>query len=456
MAQLGGASVYLAGQDIGLGHAGVGHGRGQEPRSVGGRRRRPDVRPGDRGRAGPSRGNPGGERALRLRASRARRSPTSSPCGSAGSISAGCGWPGSATATTSATRSSSWPRSSGRRWSRRCRRGTSPTRGCWRPPGRWGGRITVTARRARGGPGRRRDLHRRLDQHGAGSRAGAQARGVLALPGERPRHGLRQAGRGRDALPARASRRGDHRRGPGRAAEAWCSTSPRTGCTCRRPSCSGCWARDSAGGSGVNETEEDRPRVLGRARHLGDPGLAQGDLRRRDRRLHGRPRAGRGADPGPREGPPDRRELGPHRRPPGGVRPRLRVPRAPGQRHLRGGVPPRHLVRPPADRQGAGRGRPGRGRRRGRPRRDRQGQRPGPLRAHLRGPGPRPPGHRPLARLGPPLAHGPHGLRRAPRDPGPDDARAAVLDGPEPLPHLVRGRDPGGPVGRSRRRRCSS
>ena len=34
-----------------------------------------------------------------------------------------------------------------------------------------------------------------------------------------------------------------------------------------------------------------------------------------------------------------------------------------------------------------------------------------------------------------------------PRDPGADHAGAPVLDGPEPLPHLLRGRDPRGPVG---------
>ena len=177
--------------------------------------------------------------------------------------------------------------------------------------------------------------------------------------------------------------------------------------------------------------------------------LAQGDLRRGDRGVHRRPRPGRGADPRPREGPPDGRQLGAHRGPPRGVRPRLRVPRAAGQRHLRGRVSPRHLLRAAADREGAGGSRAGRGRGRRRPRRDRQGERPGALRADLRGPGARPQGRRPLAGLGAPLAHRPHGVRGAAGDSGPDHARPPVLDGPEPLPHLVRGRDPRGPVGRA-------
>ena len=70
----------------------------------------------------------------------------------------------------------------------------------------WGGRIAVTTdvREAatRGG----RDLHRHVDQHGAGGRARAEPRGLRALPGQRARRGLRAAGRGRDALPARPSR----------------------------------------------------------------------------------------------------------------------------------------------------------------------------------------------------------------------------------------------------------
>ena len=68
MAQLGGASVYLAGQDIGLGQAGVDRRRGPEPRAVGRRRRRPDVRPGDGRRARAPRRDPGRQRALGPRA----------------------------------------------------------------------------------------------------------------------------------------------------------------------------------------------------------------------------------------------------------------------------------------------------------------------------------------------------------------------------------------------------
>ena len=49
--------------------------------------------------------------------------------------------------------------------------------------------------------------------------AGAPARGVPALPGERCADRLRPAGRAGHALPARSSRRGDHRRRPRRTAE---------------------------------------------------------------------------------------------------------------------------------------------------------------------------------------------------------------------------------------------
>ena len=54
-----------------------------------------------------------------------------------------------------------------------------------------------------------------------------------------------------------------------------------------------------------------------------------------------------------------------------------------------GDVPARHLDRAPAHREGAGGGRAAGGRRRGRARRHRQGQRPGALRADLRGAGAR-------------------------------------------------------------------
>ena len=60
---------------------------------------------------------------------------------------------------------------------------------------------------------------------------------------------------------------------------------------------------------------------------------------------------------------------------------RLRISDVPRQCAVRGRLSARHLDRPAADRQAAGRDRPRGRRRRRRPRRDRQGQRPGPLRA---------------------------------------------------------------------------
>ena len=63
---------------------------------------------------------------------------------------------------------------------RRARRGTSPTAGVLETARARGGRVTVTADVPEAAARRRRHLHRRLDQHGAGGRARAAARGVLA------------------------------------------------------------------------------------------------------------------------------------------------------------------------------------------------------------------------------------------------------------------------------------
>src|SRR2546430_11898090 len=58
-----------------------------------------------------------------------------------------------------------------------------------------------------------------------------------------------------------------------------------------------------------------RPRVLGGARHLGHPALADRALPLRGRRLLRRPRPGGGARVDPREGAPDRRVVRAHRGP---------------------------------------------------------------------------------------------------------------------------------------------
>ena len=148
---------------------------------------------------------------------------------------------------------------------------------------------------------------------------------------------------GAGALPAGASRGGDHRRRARRAAERGARP---VGEPAARPEGRPPPAPRERLAPGRHEpAEEDRPRVLGRAGHLGDPGLAQGDLRRRDRGLHGRPRSGRGADPGPREGHADRRELGAHSIS-GKSSSATSCSRAAGQRHLRGGVLGTSFARP--------------------------------------------------------------------------------------------------------------
>src|SRR5439155_1429181 len=54
-----------------------------------------------------------------------------------------------------------------------------------------------------------------------------------------------------------------------------------------------------------------------------------------------------------------------------------------------------------------------------------------------------------LARVGAHLAHRPARIRAPPRHPGAGHGRTALQHRPEPVPHLLRGRDPGGPVGRA-------
>ena len=193
----------------------------------------------------------------------------------------------------------------------------------------------------------------------------------------------------------------------------------------------------------------------GGPRHLGHPSLADRDVPLRGRGLLRRPRAGRGADPDSREGPPHRR---------GGVHiadlreefvTRLRLPDAARQRAVRGVISAGHVDRAAAHRQGAGRRGPaGRGGC-GEPRRDRQGQRPGALRAHLRGARARSRSDRPVARVGPRFADGLDRVRAAPRHSRARDDGPAVLHRPQSLPHLVRGAS-SRTRGRSRRRRCTS
>ena len=135
-----------------------------------------------------------------------------------------------------------------------------------------------------------------------------------------------------------------------------------------------------------------------------------------------------------------------------GIRPRFRLSDVPRQRALRGRLSARHLDRPAVDRQAADRDRAaGRGRR-GRPRRHRQGQRSGALRTGLLRARPRHQDHRPVARMGPHLAHPASRLcRHAPDPDRPRQARrGAVFGRRQSAAHLGRGEGVGGPLGRAR------
>ncbi len=197
--------------------------------------------------------------------------------------------------------------------------------------------------------------------------------------------------------------------------------------------------------------EEGGAGLFGRARYLGHPGLAQGDLWLRGGDLHRRYRPGRGAGAGARKGEASGRQIHLHRRSARGVRARLRVPDVPRQRALRGQLSPWHLDRAAADRQAPDRDRHRGRRRRGRARRHRQGQRPGALRARLLRLEARHPRDRAVARVGPFLAHRAHRLCRGAPDPDParQARRGAVLGGCQPPAHLGRGQNPRRPVGRA-------
>ena len=132
--------------------------------------------------------------------------------------------------------------------------------------------------------------------------------------------------------------------------------------------------------------QEDRPRLLRRARHLRHPALAHRDLPLRGRGLLRRPRAGRGADPGPREGPAHRRRRASTsstcaKSSSATSSSRCCAPTPSTRaRYLLG----TSIARPLIAKAQVEVARP-EGRGRGEPRRHRQGQRPGALRADLRG-----------------------------------------------------------------------
>ena len=82
-----------------------------------------------------------------------------------------------------------------------------------------GGSVDVAARPVRGGRRGRRGRHRHLDRRWVRRTTGRPDHPVPAVPGQREAARAAAAGRGRAALPAGPPRRGDHRRGAGRAAQ---------------------------------------------------------------------------------------------------------------------------------------------------------------------------------------------------------------------------------------------
>src|SRR3990170_123396 len=197
---------------------GIGGGRGPEPRPLGERRRRPDLRAGHGRAAGPARRRAGDQRAVRPRASLPGAGGFLHPLGARPR-------PRAAPAGLDRRRQQRLPLDPPPGGPRRHRGAGRLPAGVRALPG--GARDGPRARRPRGGDrgrprsGRRggRPLHRRLDQHGAGGRAGAAAGGVRPLPAQRPGGRRGQAERAGDALPAGPPRRGDHRRRARWAAE---------------------------------------------------------------------------------------------------------------------------------------------------------------------------------------------------------------------------------------------
>ena len=141
-----------------------------------------------------------------------------------------------------------------------------------------------------------------------------------------------------------------------------------------------------------------------------------------------------------------------HRRRPRGVRARVRPADPSGRRPLRGPLSAGLGALAPADRPASRGGRPRGGRHGRRPRLHRQGQRPGAVRDRRGGARAGPRGPRP----GPGLGHDARAgdrLRRAARHRGAREARRRVLDRPEPVGAVDRGRPARGSRGSRRPRR---
>ena len=174
----------------------------------------------------------------------ARCCPTASRCSSAAGASPGCASPSSATATTWCTRGWTRRRGSASTSCSPARRATSPIPAITAEAG---ARVHDHARR------RRRPCAAPTSSTPTSGRAWARrprptARRRAFRPYQVNERLVALAGprRARHALPARAPRRGDHRRGDRRARSRSSSTRPRTACTCRRRSWSGCSARRRA------------------------------------------------------------------------------------------------------------------------------------------------------------------------------------------------------------------
>ena len=203
-------------------------------------------------------------------------------------------------------------------------------------------------------------------------------------------------------------------------------------------------------GQREGQREEGRAGVLGRPRHLDHHPLAQGALRRRrGHRVLRRRRPGRRLRGGEGEGPRDRR-LEVHRQGPArGVRPRLLLQGALRGRRLRGPLPARHGPRAAAARLPPGPGGDQGEGRRPRPRGDRQGQRPGPVRGHLRRLRAAHEGDRALAGVDDPLARGCARLRAPARRSRRADEEGPLQPRRQPVAPLPRGRQPRGRMGRA-------
>ena len=232
MYELGGHAVYLAAQGSQIGR---GEPLRDTARVLGAllpRHRHPHLRPRRRRGAGALRAGAGHQRPHRSVApvpgagrSVHRRGSGSAPARSSRAARAS---PGLATATTWRTRGSRRPPSSGSISRSPAPRATIPTPTCWRArasDGDWRAHIEVVRTPDRGGARAPRACRPTSGRRWARRREQARAReSVRRLLRRRRAPAARRARRDGAALPARAPRRGDHRRRARRPALGACST----------------------------------------------------------------------------------------------------------------------------------------------------------------------------------------------------------------------------------------